>query len=160
MTRVATAALVVLAACTGSDRPPEPGSAAPPWDPAKVVAEVEAATWAFHAADTALDAQGVIDLLWPEFHMFGDGVRSTYEDVVSGAPAFMASLDLFHTEWTDLRVTALGPDAAVSSFTFNDSIVAKDGTVTRNAGPNTFVWQKRNGVWKVIYTDADHYPVN
>ena len=121
-------------ACAAPADAPSAEEAPASWDPAAVSAEVEAATWAFHAADTALDAQGVIDLLWPEFYMYGDGARSTYEDVATGAPAFFGNLDLFHTEWTDLRVTALGPDAAISSFTFSDSIVAKDGTITRNTG--------------------------
>ena len=141
--------------------PAEGDTDAPPAveDRASLVAQVEEAVWAFHAADTARDAEGVIGLLWPEYTMLADGNRITYADVVGGSRAFMASLDVFHTHWTDLDITLLGADHAVSSFLFRDSIVSKDGTVTTARGPNTFVWERRNGEWRVLYGDADHYPV-
>jgi len=124
-----------------------------------VAAEVAAAVSAFHAADTARSAEAVIDLLWPEFSIMVDGRRQTYEEVVAGSRRFMASLELFHTEWTDLRVTPLTRDHAVASFHFRDSILVKDGTLIRARGPTTFVWERRNGEWRVLFADADHYPI-
>lgn len=124
-----------------------------------VIEEVEAAVWAFHAADTAMDANGVVSLLWPEYEMVADGARVTYDDVVQGSHTYMASLDFFHTTWSDLRVVPLTRDLAVSSFFFRDSIGSKTGELTRNRGPNTFVWERRGGVWRVRFGDADHYPV-
>jgi hypothetical protein len=131
-----------------------------PPDEATVIAEVEAAVWAFHAADTALDAEGVIDLLWPEYTMLADGTRLSYEDVVTGSRSYMASLELFHTVWTDLEITPIGPDAALSSFQFRDSIITVAGELIRNQGPTSFVWERRNGEWRVVYGDADHYPID
>ncbi len=128
-------------------------------DPSEVVSEVEEQVWAFHAADTSRNAKGVIDLLWPEYTMLADGHRITYEDVKTGSEAFMATLEVFHTKWTDLKVIPMGSEHAISSFVFSDSLIAKDGTVTQSTGPNTFVWEKRGEKWKVIYGDADHYPV-
>lgn len=127
-------------------------------DTAAIIEEVKRQVNAFHAADTSLNAQGVADLLWPEFTMLADGNRTSYEDVRSGSQAFMASLETFHTEWNDLKIIPLSNRHAISSFIFTDSIVAKDGTLTQSRGPNTFVWEKREEVWKVIYADADHYP--
>jgi len=121
--------------------------------------EVGAAVWAFHAADTAMDAEGVIGLLWPDYYMLGDGQRVGYEDAVLGSREFMASLKLFATEWTDLRITPLGPDAAVASFQFRDSIITKSGELSRAQGPTTFVWERRAGEWRLVYADADHYPI-
>ena len=122
--------------------------------------EVEAAVWAFHAADTAMDAAGVIGLLWPDYYMLGDGQRVGFEDVVLGSRELMASLELFATEWTDLRITPLGPDAAVASFQFRDSIITKSGELIRAQGPTTFVWERRAGEWRLVYADADHYPID
>ena len=48
-----------------------------------IVAEVEDAVWAFHAADTARDAEAVIQLLWPEFEMLGDGQRVSLHQIWS-----------------------------------------------------------------------------
>ena len=70
------------------------------WDPESVRTAVEAATWAFHAADTARDAEAVIDLLWPDFTMLADGARVEHAEVVAGSREFMAGLELFDTEWT------------------------------------------------------------
>lgn len=127
-------------------------------DTAKIIEQVKLQVDAFHAADTSLNAQGVTDLLWPEFTMLADGNRVSYEEVKTGSQAFMASLTTFHTEWDDLKIIPLNNSHAISSFIFTDSIVAKDGTLTQARGPNTFVWEKREEVWKVIYADADHYP--
>lgn len=124
-----------------------------------VRSQVEAAIWRFHAADTARDAQGVIDLLWPEYEMLVDGARTDYQAVVSGTRSFMASLDLFHTEWSDLRVTPLSGDFAVSSFFFRDSIVTSAGELIQARGPTTLVWEQRGGIWKMRFGDADHYPL-
>lgn len=127
-------------------------------DTAAIIEEVKLQVDAFHAADTSLNALGVADLLWPEFTMLADGNRVSYDEVKTGSQAFMASLETFHTEWTDLKITPISNRHAISSFIFTDSIVAKDGTLTKSRGPNTFVWEKRAGEWKVIYADADHYP--
>lgn len=121
--------------------------------------EVEDALWAFHAADTSRNAEGVIELMWPEFSMLVDGNRIGYEQAVEGSRAFMPTLETFHTEWSDLRIQVLDDVHAVTSFIFTDSIVTKEGDVTRSTGPNTFVWEKREGAWKVLVADADHYPL-
>ncbi len=129
-------------------------------DSTKLIEQVKSRVHEFHAADTSLNAQAVIDLLWPEFTMLANGSYTNYEEVKKGTIPFMESLEAFHTEWTNLKIIPLGDLHAVSSFIFTDSIIAKDGSVTQSTGPNTFVWEKRNGQWKLIYADADHYPVS
>lgn len=129
-------------------------------DRSHVVPEVQEALDAFHTADTSMHAQGVIDLLWPEYSMFADGARVGYEDVVTGSREFMASLTFFQTNWTDIQIIPLTPELAISSFVFRDSILMQDGTLIRSKGPNSFVWQKREGEWRVLYGDADHYPID
>ena len=129
------------------------------YNPTQLVKEVKSQVDAFQKADTTLNSEGVLDLLWPEFTMLADGNHVTYEMVQQSSGDLMSSLESFHTKWDSLRIIPLGNDHAISSFLFTDSIVAKDGTLTQSRGPNTFVWQKRNGKWKVIYGDADHYSI-
>lgn len=154
-----TAALMslVCSACSGrpAQLPPEEGAP----DLAAVEAEVTAAVWAFHAADTARDAEAVIALLWPDYEMLVDGQRTGYTEIAAGSREFMAGLERFHTTWTDLDVIPLSSDLAVSSFLFTDSIVSLSGEVTQSRGPTTFVWERRNGEWRVRFGDADHYPI-
>jgi len=127
---------------------------------AEITAEVETAVWAFHAADTAKNAEAVISLLWPEFYMLADGARLEYDDVVEGSRGFLPNLEVFATDWTDVRITPLGPNHAVSSFLFRDSIVTSAGELIQARGPTTFIWEKRNGEWRALYADADHYPLD
>ena len=125
-----------------------------------VLKEVEEAVWAFHAADTSRNAEAVINLMWPECNMLIDGNRIQYDDLVNGARSFMPTLKVFHTEWTDLDIIPINPENALSSFIFNDSIVTNSGVITRAKGPNTFLWQRRGSEWRIIYGDADHYPID
>ena len=125
----------------------------------EVIEQVTSQVNAFHRADTTLNSKAVLDLLWPEFTMLSDGRHINYNDVSKSAHAFMSSLKSFDTQWDSLKIIPLGTDHAISSFIFTDSIVAKDGTITQSRGPNTFVWEKRENTWKVLYADADHYPI-
>jgi len=130
------------------------------YDSERVRAEVESAVWAFHSTNMARDAEAVIGMLWPDFTMLVDGNRLGYAEVAAGSRAFMASLEHFHTTWTGLNVIPLGPDVAVASFMFRDSIVTTAGAVIRSRGPTTFVWERREGEWRLRFADADHYPVD
>lgn len=71
----------------------------------------------------------------------------------------MAGLQLFRTEWTDLQVIPLAADVAVASFRFRDSILTNEGELIHSRGPTTFVWERRDGEWRLRFADADHYPV-
>ena len=123
------------------------------------IAEIEEAVWQLHTADTSLNAQGVLDLMWPESSMLVDGNRLSFNEISTGSKQFMSGLTLFHTVWEDLRVIRLSENTAISSFIFNDSIVNKEGAIIQSKGPNTFIWEKRDDQWKIIFGDADHYAV-
>ena len=155
--RLATVAAVVTATAAAACAAPASDAS---FDTSRIAAEVEAAVWAFHAADTARDADAVLSLLWPEYEMRADGEHTDYETVSAAIPQFMSGLETFHTVWTDVRVKPLTADLAVSSFLFRDSLVAFDGTITRSRGPTTFVWERREGEWRVLFGDSDHYPID
>ena len=154
------ASLIAVLCCNVGCANPSSEPPAQSFEPSEVVAEVEAAVWSFHAADTARDAERVIDLLWSDYTMLVDGARLAYSDVAAGSRAFMSTLELFDTEWSDLQVTPLSRGLAISSFLFRDSIVTKSGALTRAQGPTTFLWERRHGVWKLRFGDADHYPID
>jgi hypothetical protein len=144
--------LVFLASCAEKEVSPQT-------DTEEIIEQVTQQVNAFQAADTTLNSEEVVDLLWPEFTMLVDGNPVTYANVKASSGEFMSSLESFNTRWDSLKIIPLGDDHAISSFIFTDSIVAKDGTLTQTRGPNTFVWERREGEWKVIYADADHYPI-
>ena len=125
----------------------------------RIVAEVRAAVDAFAQAERDLDPEAALSFIAPGFTMYGDGQPAGYAEVAEGMPAFLRSLRRFDTTWSDIEVRPLGRDHALVSLVFHDEIEAADGTVTRQWGPNTFVWQRFGERWQIIYTDADHYDV-
>jgi Domain of unknown function (DUF4440) len=147
------ALVLALGGCADTPNPQEDV------DLSRVTAEVTAAMWAFHAADTARDAEAVVGLLWPEYSMLVDGTRLGYAEIVEGTRKFMAELEVFHTRWTDLNVIPLHESAAVASFQFRDSIITAAGDTIRSRGPTTLIWARRAGEWRLLFGDADHYSI-
>lgn len=123
-----------------------------------VAAAVDSATRAFRAAEAAHDAEATVAHLAPDFTMLLDGVRVGYDTVAASTRRALPSVVHFEPDWTDIQVRVLGPNAAVSSFLFRDSIVFEGGDVVTARGPTTLVWERRGGEWLIVYADADHYP--
>lgn len=144
---------VLVAGCGGS-----PG-ALPAADRRAIAAEVDSATRAFEAAERAQDADGVIAHLAPGFYMYTDGVRTSYDSVVASIRRTMGSFRVFEPRFERVEVRVLGRDVALVTFTFRDSIVTGTGDTWLFTGPTTLVWERRDAHWRIIYADADHYPV-
>ncbi len=128
-------------------------------DRTAIAAEVDSATRAFQAAERARDPERTIAHLAPDFSMYNDGVRTSYDAVVESISATMGTFQHFEPRWSDLIVRVLGPNAAVVSFTFRDSIVTESGDILRFTGPTTLVWERRGTDWLIVFADADPYPV-
>ncbi len=128
-------------------------------DRTAIAAAVDSATRAFQAAERARDPERAIAHLAPDFSMYIDGVRTSYDAVVESIRATMGTFRHFEPQWNDLIVRVLGPNAAVVSFTFRDSIVTESGDILRSTGPTTLVWERRGTDWLIVFADADHYPV-
>ncbi len=128
-------------------------------DRTTIAAAVDSATRAFQAAERARDAERTIAHLAPDFSMYNDGVRTSYDAVVESIRSTMGTFQHFEPQWSDLIVRVLAPNAAVVSFTFRDSIVTESGDILRFTGPTTLVWERRATDWLIVFADADHYPV-
>ncbi len=128
-------------------------------DRTAIATAVDSATRAFQAAERARDPERTIAHLAPDFSMYIDGVRTSYDAVVGSIRATMGTFQHFEPRWSDLIVRVLGPNAAVVSFTFRDSIVTESGDMLRSTGPTTLVWERRGTDWLILLADADHYPV-
>lgn len=123
-----------------------------------IVATVDSLTRAFEQAERDRQPGRVLSFLAPDFYMYADGVRANYGEVVTGIHE-ISTFQHFEPGWEQLEVRALGPDAGMVSFTFRDSIVTGSGDVLLARGATTLVWERRNGEWRVVYADADHYPI-
>jgi ketosteroid isomerase-like protein len=146
----AVACWVAVAACTAGR------SSLDDRERAAVAAAVDSATRAFLAAQRDRDAGHAVAHLAPDFSMFNDGIRLSYDAVASSIHQTMGSFRHFESAWTDMSVRVLGRDAAVVSFTFRDSIVTTDDEILRFTGPTTLVWERRGSDWLIVYAHVDH----
>lgn len=121
---------------------------------------VDSATRAFAQAQRDLDADRVIAHLAPEFYMYLDGVRVDYDAIVPTMRASFGALRQLDTRFRDVEVIVLGPNAAVTTFTFHDEVTDSTGTVAIGTGPTTLAWVRNDHDWLIVYADADHYPAN
>jgi ketosteroid isomerase-like protein len=126
---------------------------------ARIERSVRSAVDAFAAAQRERDADAIVGHLAPDFYMYADGTRVDYETVVGQIRSTMPSLQRLETTWSDVEVTVLARDAALVSFVFQDDVTDADGVRARVRGPTSFVWRLREGEWRLVYADADHYPV-
>ncbi len=128
-------------------------------DRSAVVATVDSATRAFEEAERSQDAEQVVAHLAPDFYMYANGERLGYDSVVAGIRRTLGSFEHWEPGFANIEVRVLGPDAALVSMTFRDSITTASGETVRARGPTTLLWQRRGRRWLITYADADHYPV-
>ena len=119
---------------------------------------VLAAVDGFADAERRRDVEAILAFIAPDFYMYADGDRVDYETVAGQIRSTMPALQRFETTWSDVEVTVLARDQALVSLVFRDAVTGGDGVTTRLRGPTTFVWSRRDGDWRIIYADADHYP--
>ncbi len=125
---------------------------------AAIVRSVDSATHAFADAQRARDPELVLAHIAPEFYMYGDGRRVSYDSVSSQILQTFPSLSSYETTWSDLEVHALGMNHALVTFRFRDRITDSAGSTLSFMGPTTLIWERRGEGWLIIYADADHYP--
>ena len=124
-----------------------------------IVEEVRAEVDAFAAAQQRLDAEAAIAFLAPDFRMYVDGEATDYETVVEQIRTTLPSLQRLESNWSDIEVLVLTRDHALVSLVFQDKLTTSAGESTRSWGPTTFLWSRIDGVFRIRYADADHYPV-
>lgn len=154
MHRIIFVAALLIGAC--QQPAPEPGPTAA--DHQLIAATVDSLTRVFEQAERDRNPERVLGLIAPDFYMYADGVRADYETIVAGIRD-ISTFQHFEPGWENLEVRVLGPEAALASFTFQDSIVTGSGEVLLASGATSLIWERRDGEWRVVYADADHYPV-
>ncbi len=125
---------------------------------AAIVRSVDSATHAFADAERARDPELVLAHIAPEFYMYVDGRRASYDSVSSQILQTLPSLLSFETTWSDMEVRALGMNHALVTFRFRDRMTDSAGSTVSFVGPTTLIWERRGENWLIIYADADHYP--
>lgn len=157
LTRTATAfvlsviSAITATSCCATAPPPEATEAS-------IEAEVLARLREFEATERTLSAPALLDFLDPEFTMLQDGTRVDHAATVVQMEATLPTLRSFEPRFDDVEVLVLSQDHALTSMIFHDEITDAEGTVTRMQGPSTLLWRKRQGTWRILFADSDHYP--
>lgn len=149
---------LALLACTAACSPP-PDANMTDAERRTTAAAVDSATNSFRNAQRALDTERTVAHIAPDFTMYLDGARTTYDSVIASIRASLPTFTHVESQYSDVSVRVLSRDAAVVSFTFRDSVVTNAGVTMRFTGPTTLVWERRGDDWRIVHADADHYPV-
>lgn len=122
--------------------------------------EVDSAMRAFEAAERSLDVEGMISFFGdvPEFRMYMDTRRITYDALVAQLPAGFEEMAAVEGGFTDIEITALSPHLALASAPFRGTYTDTAGNVVRQRGVATWIWRQLRDDWRIIYGDVDHYP--
>lgn len=124
-----------------------------------MAARVDSLTGAFEAAQRSRDPERTVGFLAPDFYMYVDGVRSGYDSVAARIRRTLGAMQHVEPGFENVEVRVLGRDAALVSLVFRDSVITASGQTQQSRGPTTLIWERRQDQWRIVYADADHYPV-
>jgi ketosteroid isomerase-like protein len=126
----------------------------------QVATSVERAMHSFEQAERARDAEALIAhfAAVPEFHIYSDGTRLSYDEMASYIRSTFPTLRSIEGGFVDLNVMVLAPDAALAAGTFREGTTDASGKTTRVRGAASWLWRQIDGRWLIVYGHADHYP--
>lgn len=114
----------------------------------------------FEHAERACDAERLLAhfAAVPDFHMYNDGQRLSYDVMAAGVRATFPTLRAIDGGFEDICVMVLAPDAALASASFREAITDASGTTTRVRGTASWLWRLIDGAWRIVYGHVDHHP--
>jgi uncharacterized protein (TIGR02246 family) len=119
---------------------------------------VERAMASFERAQRAIDAEALLSHFSSRaFYMHNDGQRLSRDTICAGVAHTFRTLKAIEGRFSGLQIHVLSPDAALATALFSETITAHDGTVVRQRGAATWLWQLEDGAWKITYGHVDHY---
>ena len=126
-----------------------------------VKAAVERAMASFENAERSLDARALVTHFSDsgDFYMHNDGQRLGRDAIVAGVTQAFPTLRSLEGGFSRVEIHVLGPDAALATALFQETMTTQDGTVIQQRGAATWLWRQRGGKWKIVYGHVDHQPV-
>jgi len=142
-----TALIVVLAALAACSGPGQKGDT--------TTADLQAANAAYDAALIAGNSAALDKFFTDDFQIIDDdaNLRGRQEQIRTMTEV----IDLIEARSDDVRITPLGPDAALMTgrFTGRYRVAGKENTFTERY---TSVWVRQGGEWKVRHERASLVP--
>ena len=121
---------------------------------------VEKAMRSFEEAERALDPDRLlghfVDV--PDFHIYHDGQRLTFEAMAAGVRNAFPALRSIEGGFGEVCVLALAPDAALASARFEETVTDGRGTSVSQHGAVSWLWRLIEGQWRIVYGHVDHRP--
>lgn len=99
-----------------------------------------------HADDFTYYRRGVVAAASPQ------EFEQMYHDEVA------TQITSYRAEASDIRVEVLGPDAGMAAFLFRGEVTTPDGAAHEYSGALTYVFERRDGEWKVAHVHESLLP--
>ena len=94
----------------------------------------------------------------PEFHIFNDGQRLSYEVLTGGLRTTFPTLRSIDGGFSDILVMVLASGVALSTATFQETVTDGTGNIMRQYGAASWLWRQLDREWRIVYGHIDHYP--
>jgi uncharacterized protein (TIGR02246 family) len=126
----------------------------------EVTAAIQGAMHSFGQAERARDAEALLAHFAPvpDFHLYSDGVRLSYDAVAAGVRQTFPTLRSIEGGFGDLTIIVIARDAALATATFRETITDASGQSTRLRGAASWLWRQVDGRWRIVYGHTHHYP--
>jgi ketosteroid isomerase-like protein len=125
-----------------------------------IAQSVEQALRSFESAERALDVNRLMShfAAVPEFHIFNDGQRLSYDEMTEVLRATFPTLRSIEGGFSDVSVMVLASDAALSTARFQETVTDGTGNIMRQHGAASWLWRQLDREWRIVYGHIDHYP--
>lgn len=163
--RIVASVMVVLSVaggCSTRDLRTGGGQVLPEEQKRAVAAAVDSAMHAYLAAVAARDADKVVGFYAndPEFMAYIDGSTVNYDGQVRAVRGVFAGVRALAFEPGAVKVTVVGPDAAIAAFSFQETLTDTTGKEIHLRGTASWTWTRSSGGWLILHGDGVHLPVS
>lgn len=124
-----------------------------------IIAAVTARIRSFEGVERARDAEGLVAhyASGPQFYFYHDGRRATYDVMAAGVRKALPAVRSLNVTYANVEVSALSPDHALASATFNRELVMEGtGATVRQQGGVSWLWRKVGSQWLIAQGHISH----
>jgi ketosteroid isomerase-like protein len=126
----------------------------------EIVSTIQRRMQSFEAAERARDANALLahfaDV--PGFRFFNDGHTVAYAQLAEMVRSTFPTLRALEGGFSDLQVLVLGPEHALVSAAFSESVTGWDGSTVKARGAASWLWRRIGSEWRIVYGQVDHRP--
>jgi ketosteroid isomerase-like protein len=125
-----------------------------------VIDAVRARMASFERAERERDAERLLSHFAdvPGFRVFNDGQALQYPQLAAAVRSTFPTLRSLEGGFADLEIRVLGPEYALATATFRETVTDSTGAAQKSRGAVSWLWRHVGSEWRIVYGQVDHRP--